>query len=72
MTAARRQLAPYRDVKFQVINVQTINLSGAGSRTDIGFVFRGPEVEKLVEYSQALANRGPRDWACWMRRSRCS
>jgi HAE1 family hydrophobic/amphiphilic exporter-1 len=59
MTAARRQLAPYRDVKFQVINVQTINLSGAGSRTDIGFVFRGPEVEKLVEYSQALANRGP-------------
>jgi HAE1 family hydrophobic/amphiphilic exporter-1 len=59
MTAARRELAPYRDVKFQVINVQTINLSGAGSRTDIGFVFRGPEVEKLVEYSQALANRGP-------------
>src|SRR5262245_28459399 len=59
MTAARRQLAPYKDVKFQVINVQTINLSGAGSRTDIGFVFRGPEVQNLVEYSQALANRGP-------------
>jgi HAE1 family hydrophobic/amphiphilic exporter-1 len=58
MTAVRRQLARYRDVKFQVINVQTINLSGAGSRTDIGFVFRGPEVEKLVDYSQTLANRG--------------
>jgi len=59
MTAARRQLAPYRDLKFQVINVQTINLSGAGSRTDIGFVFRGPEVGKLVEYAQGLASRGP-------------
>jgi HAE1 family hydrophobic/amphiphilic exporter-1 len=59
MTAARRQLAAYRDVKFQVNNVQTINLSGAGSRTDIGFVFRGPEVEKLVDYAQVLADRGP-------------
>jgi hydrophobic/amphiphilic exporter-1 (mainly G- bacteria), HAE1 family len=59
MTAARRELAVYRDVKFQVNNVQTINLSGAGSRTDIGFVFRGPEVEKLVGYAQLLADRGP-------------
>jgi hydrophobic/amphiphilic exporter-1 (mainly G- bacteria), HAE1 family len=59
MTAARRQLTRYRDVKFQVINIQTINLSGAGGRTDIGFLFRGPEVEKLVDYAQTLANRGP-------------
>jgi len=59
MTAARRQVAPYRDIKFQVNNVQTINLSGAGSRTDIGFVFRGAEIEKLVEYAQTLADRGP-------------
>jgi hydrophobe/amphiphile efflux-1 (HAE1) family protein len=59
MTAARRQLSRYRDVKFQVINIQTINLSGAGGRTDIGFLFRGPEVEKLVEYAQKLADRGP-------------
>src|SRR5215467_12863232 len=58
MTAARRQLARYRDVKFQVLNVQTINLSGAGSRTDVGFLFRGPEVEKLVDYAQQLADRG--------------
>src|SRR5204863_7689387 len=58
--AARRLLAPYRDIKSQVINVQTINLAGAGSRTDIGFVFRGPEVEKLVQYSQALADQGPK------------
>jgi len=46
-------------VKFQVINIQTINLSGAGGRTDIGFLFRGPEVEKLVDYAQKLADRGP-------------
>jgi hydrophobic/amphiphilic exporter-1 (mainly G- bacteria), HAE1 family len=49
----------YRDVKFQVINIQTINLSGAGGRTDIGFLFRGPEVERLVDYAQKLADRGP-------------
>jgi hydrophobe/amphiphile efflux-1 (HAE1) family protein len=59
MTSARRQLTRYRDVKFQVLNVQTINLSGAGSRTDIGFMFRGPEIEKLVGYAQQLADRGP-------------
>src|SRR5437870_3018562 len=37
-----------------------MNLAGAGSRTDIGFVFRGPEVEKLVQYAQALADKGPK------------
>jgi hydrophobic/amphiphilic exporter-1 (mainly G- bacteria), HAE1 family len=59
MTAARRQMARFRDIKSQVINIQTINLAGAGGRTDIGFLFRGPEVEKLVQYAQALASRGP-------------
>jgi HAE1 family hydrophobic/amphiphilic exporter-1 len=59
MTAARRQLSRFRDVKFQVINIQTINLSGAGGRTDIGFLFRGPEVEKLLGYAQSIASRGP-------------
>jgi len=59
MTAARRQLSAYRDLRFQVIPVQTINLAGAGSRTDIGFVFRGPEVQNLVKYAQTLASKGP-------------
>ena len=59
MQDVRRQLSQYRDVRFQVLNVQSINLAGAGSRTDIGFVFRGPDVEKLVEYASALVERGP-------------
>jgi len=59
MQKVRRQLASYKDVKFQINNIQSINLSGAGSRTDIGFVFRGPDIEKLVDYSSELAKRGP-------------
>ncbi len=59
MQKVRRQLAPYKDVKFQINNTQSINLSGAGSRTDIGFVFRGPDIEKLVDYASQLAKRGP-------------
>jgi HAE1 family hydrophobic/amphiphilic exporter-1 len=59
MQKVRRQMAEYKDVKFQINNIQSINLSGAGSRTDIGFVFRGPDIEKLVDYSSQLAKRGP-------------
>jgi len=59
MQKVRRQLTSYKDVKFQINNIQSINLSGAGSRTDIGFVFRGPDIEKLVDYSSQLAKQGP-------------
>lgn len=59
MQNVRKQMAQYSGVKFQINNVQSINLSGAGSRTDVGFVFRGPEIEKLVGYASELARRGP-------------
>jgi HAE1 family hydrophobic/amphiphilic exporter-1 len=59
MQNVRKQLAQIKGVKFQVNNSQSINLSGAGSRTDIGFVFRGPEIEKLIGYATELARRGP-------------
>jgi HAE1 family hydrophobic/amphiphilic exporter-1 len=59
MQNVRRQLAQYQGVRFQINNVQSINLSGAGSRSDIGFVFRGPEIEKLIGYATTLAKRGP-------------
>jgi HAE1 family hydrophobic/amphiphilic exporter-1 len=59
MQNVRRQLAQYKDIRFQINNSQSINLAGAGSRTDIGFVFRGPEIEKLVDYASQLAKRGP-------------
>jgi HAE1 family hydrophobic/amphiphilic exporter-1 len=59
MQNVRRQLAQYKGIRFQVNNAQSINLSGAGSRTDIGFVFRGPDIEKLVGYASQLAASGP-------------
>jgi HAE1 family hydrophobic/amphiphilic exporter-1 len=59
MQTVRRQLAQYRDLKFQINNIQTINLSAGGGRTDISLAFRGPEIEKLVEYGSKLVNRGP-------------
>jgi HAE1 family hydrophobic/amphiphilic exporter-1 len=59
MQNVRRQLAQYKDIRFQINNTQSINLSGAGSRTDIGFVFRGPEIEKLVDYAGRIAKQGP-------------
>jgi HAE1 family hydrophobic/amphiphilic exporter-1 len=59
MQNVRSQLAQYKDVRFQITNIQSINLSGAGSRTDIGFVFRGPDIEKLVDYAAQLAKLGP-------------
>jgi HAE1 family hydrophobic/amphiphilic exporter-1 len=59
MTAVRRQLAQYRDVKFQINNIQSINLSAGGGRTDISLALRGPDIQKLVEYGSALVDRGP-------------
>src|SRR5688572_9389359 len=59
MQNVRRDLAQYKDIRFQINNAQSINLAGAGSRTDIGFVFRGPDIERLVNYASQLAKRGP-------------
>ena len=57
MTDVRRRLAQVPDLKFQVNNIQTINLA-VGGRTDINLTFRGPDLPKLVEYGSALADRG--------------
>src|SRR5436190_10334022 len=59
MQNVRKEMAQFKGVKFQINNTQSINLSGAGSRTDVGFVFRGPEIEKLIGYASELATRGP-------------
>src|SRR5439155_1665570 len=58
MTNVRRGLAQFRDLKFQVNNIQSINLS-VGGRTDINLTLRGPDIQKLVQYGEALAARGP-------------
>jgi len=58
MTNVRRELAQFRDLKFQVNNIQSINLS-VGGRTDINLTLRGPDIQKLVQYGEALAVRGP-------------
>jgi HAE1 family hydrophobic/amphiphilic exporter-1 len=59
MQVVRRQLTPYRDLKFQINNIQTINLSAGGGRTDINMALRGPDIEKLVEYGSKLVDRAP-------------
>src|SRR5205814_173186 len=59
MTDVRRKLAGFPDLKFQVNNIQSINLAVGGGRTDISLAIRGPDLQKLVEYGTALANRGP-------------
>jgi len=59
MQTVRRELAEYRDLKFQINNIQTINISGAGGRTDISLALRGPDMRKLVAYGSALVERAP-------------
>ncbi len=67
MQNVRKQLAQYKGVKFQINNTQSINLAGAGSRTDVGFVFRGPDIEKLIGYATRLPT-ADRNWAFSTRR----
>jgi len=59
MTDVRRKLAGFRDLKFQVNNIQSINLAVGGGRTDISLAIRGPDLQKLVDYGTALADKGP-------------
>jgi len=59
MTDVRRKLAGFPDLKFQVNNIQSINLAVGGGRTDISLAIRGPDLQKLVDYGTALADKGP-------------
>ena len=56
MLEVRRRLQKYAPMRIGVRNAQSFNF-GAGGRTDIDFVFRGPELEALAGYADDLVER---------------
>ncbi len=56
MLEVRRRLQKYAPMRIGVRNAQSFNF-GAGGRTDIDFVFRGPELETLAGYADDLVER---------------
>jgi hydrophobic/amphiphilic exporter-1 (mainly G- bacteria), HAE1 family len=56
MAEVRRRLQKYAPMRVGVRNLNSFNF-GAGGRTDIDFVFRGPDIVKLSEYADELVER---------------
>ena len=56
MQEVRRRLQRFAPMRAGVRNAQSFNF-GAGGRFDIDFVLRGPEIEKLSEYTEELGQR---------------
>ena len=57
MQQVRARVRQYRDLRVGVRNLQTFNIGG-GNR-EIDFAIRGPELEQLAKYSEALAEKAP-------------
>ncbi|HEX6733072.1 MAG TPA: efflux RND transporter permease subunit [Pyrinomonadaceae bacterium] len=56
MAEVRRRLQKYAPMRVGVRNAQSFNF-GAGGRTDIDFVFRGPDIVALSQYADELVER---------------
>src|SRR5678815_4791027 len=56
MLEVRRRLQKYAPMRIGVRNAQSFNY-GAGGRTDIDFVFRGPDLIALAGYADELVER---------------
>jgi hydrophobic/amphiphilic exporter-1 (mainly G- bacteria), HAE1 family len=56
MAEVRRRLQKYAPMRIGVRNAQSFNF-GAGGRTDIDFVFRGPDIVALSDYADELVER---------------
>ncbi|HKG78006.1 MAG TPA: efflux RND transporter permease subunit, partial [Pyrinomonadaceae bacterium] len=56
MSEVRRRLQKYSPMRTGVRNAQSFNF-GAGGRTDIDFVFRGPDIVALAGYADDLVDR---------------
>ena len=56
MLEVRRRLQKYAPMRVGVRNAQSFNF-GAGGRTDIDFVIRGPEIVALAGYADELMDR---------------
>ena len=57
MQQIRARLRTYEDLRIAVRNIQGFNIGGGNFEID--FVIRGPELEKLAEYANALRARAP-------------
>ena len=56
MLEVRRRLQKYAPMRIGVRNAQSFNF-GTGGRTDIDFVFRGPDIVALAGYADDLVER---------------
>jgi HAE1 family hydrophobic/amphiphilic exporter-1 len=56
MTEIRKRLQKYAPMRIGVRNAQSFNF-GTGGRTDIDYVFRGPELTALAGYADELLER---------------
>jgi HAE1 family hydrophobic/amphiphilic exporter-1 len=56
MQEVRRRLRKFAPMRVGVRNAPSFNF-GAGGRTDIDFVIRGPELESLARYAEELRDR---------------
>jgi HAE1 family hydrophobic/amphiphilic exporter-1 len=57
MQQVRARMRQFRDLRVSVRNLQTFNIGGGNSEID--FAIRGPELENLAKYSEALADQAP-------------
>jgi HAE1 family hydrophobic/amphiphilic exporter-1 len=55
MSEVRQRFKKYKDLRLQVTNIQTINL-GSGN-IDIMYSIKGPDLEKLVAYTENLRSQ---------------
>src|SRR5258706_13783302 len=55
MTEVRRRLQKYAPFRFGVRNAPSFNIGGGNN--DIDFVFRGPELQQLAKYADALREK---------------
>jgi HAE1 family hydrophobic/amphiphilic exporter-1 len=56
MTEVRKRLQKYAPMRISVRNNQSFNF-GTGGRSDIDFVFRGPDIVALAAYADELVDR---------------
>jgi HAE1 family hydrophobic/amphiphilic exporter-1 len=57
MQEVRRRLSRFKDLRIQVRNVPSINIGGG--RTDLDLVLRGPDLEAIAGYTDALRLKAP-------------
>jgi HAE1 family hydrophobic/amphiphilic exporter-1 len=58
MQQVRQKLRQYPDLRTGVRNIQSFNVGGGNAEID--FVIRGPELDKLSEYGEALRAQAPK------------